>query len=52
VTALGSKDLVERCETAATLYHRLVLLVGPAGSGKTRLLQQTSQSQGWPLVNP
>jgi hypothetical protein len=47
----SAKDLISRCETAATLYHRLVLLVGPAGSGKTRLLQQTSQSQGWPLVN-
>ena len=51
MTALGPKDLVERCETAATLYHRLVLLVGPAGSGKTRLLQETAQSKGWPLVN-
>ena len=49
--AVGTKELVEQCETAATLYHRLVLLVGPACSGKTRLLQDTSKRKGWPLVN-
>jgi hypothetical protein len=36
---------------AATAYHRLVLLVGPAGFGKTRLLRELASEQGWPLVN-
>lgn len=46
-----SKDLDALCETAATLYHRLVLVVGPARSGKTRLLQAVAAANGWPLIN-
>jgi hypothetical protein len=46
-----SQDLGALCDTAATLYHRLVLVVGPARSGKTRLLQATAAANGWPLVN-
>lgn len=46
-----SKDLSSLCETAATLYHRLVLVVGPARSGKTRLLQAAAAANGWPLIN-
>ena len=41
MTTPNAKDLSALCEVAATLYHRLVLVVGPAGSGKTRLLQRT-----------
>jgi hypothetical protein len=51
VNTPGSKDLRALCETAATLYHRLVLVVGPARSGKTRLLQAAATANGWPLVN-
>lgn len=51
MTAPMSKDLGALCETAATLYHRLVLVVGPARSGKTRLLQAAAAANGWPLIN-
>jgi hypothetical protein len=51
VTAPTPKDLAVLCETAATLYHRVVLVVGPARSGKTRLLQATAAEHGWPLIN-
>ena len=51
MTAPTSKDLCALCETAATLYHRLILVVGPARSGKTRLLQATAAECGWPLIN-
>ena len=51
MTAPTSKDLCALCETAATMYHRLVLIVGPARSGKTRLLHATAGERGWPLIN-
>ncbi len=51
MTAPTSKELGALCETAATLYHRLVLVVGPARSGKTALLQTTAAVNGWPLIN-
>jgi hypothetical protein len=51
VTVSASEDLGALCERAATLYHRLVLVVGPARSGKTRLLRTAAAKNGWPLVN-
>ena len=36
---------------ARELYHRLILMVGPAGSGKTSALQEVSASTSAPLVN-
>ncbi len=37
--------------TAALLYHRLVLVVGPPRSGKTTALQHLARIKGWPLLN-
>ncbi|HEX5461456.1 MAG TPA: BREX-3 system P-loop-containing protein BrxF [Steroidobacteraceae bacterium] len=51
MTGPTSKDLDALCEIAASLYHRLVLIVGPARSGKTRLLQAASVANAWPLIN-
>ncbi|MEP6653260.1 MAG: BREX-3 system P-loop-containing protein BrxF [Myxococcales bacterium] len=51
MTTPTSKDLGALCDTAANLYHRLVLVVGPARSGKTRLLQAAAAANGWPLIN-
>ena len=46
-----AKDLAVLCETAASLYHRLVLVVGQPRSGKTHLLQAAVAANGWPLIN-
>lgn len=32
-------------------YYRLVLVVGPAGSGKTRTLVKLTETQRWPRLN-
>ena len=41
----------ERVADAAALYHRLVLAVGSARTGKTGALTQLSRNRGWPRVN-
>lgn len=51
MTTPTPQDLSALCETAATLYHRLVLVVGPPRTGKTLLLQAASAAHGWPLIN-
>ena len=44
-------DDVERAiEDAHALYYRLVFLVGPPGSGKTRLLDAMAQRDSYPLL--
>ena len=44
-------NLIQVIESARDLYYRLVLLVGHAGSGKTRTLQEASKDLGAPLIN-
>ena len=34
-----------------SLYHRLMLVVGPPGSGKTKALRTLADGHDWPLVN-
>ena len=36
---------------AATLYYRLVLVVGPSGAGKTSALRAVRERTGAPLIN-
>lgn len=43
--------VIEGIGQAAELYYRLVVLVGPAGSGKTFTLQEVHRRTGAPLVN-
>jgi predicted ATPase len=43
--------IIEKIEQAAELYHRLILLVAPAGSGKTAVLQDVHERTADPLVN-
>ena len=45
------EDLLRKIAHAQNLYHRLVLIVGPAGSGKTSALQEVSARASAPLVN-
>jgi hypothetical protein len=43
--------VIRRIGQAAELYHRLVVLVAPAGSGKTAALQDVHERTAAPLVN-
>ncbi len=43
--------VMKRIGQAAELYHRLVMLVAPAGAGKTAALQDVHERTAAPLVN-
>ncbi len=45
-------DKIKRSlQAAESLYHRLVLLVGKSGSGKTGVLREVAEDQDTPLIN-
>jgi len=44
-------QVMRKIGEAHELYHRLILMVGPAGSGKTKALQEVSTSNSVPLIN-
>jgi hypothetical protein len=44
-------DVMQAIRQAGDLYHRLVLLAGPQGVGKTAALQTIAKAQGYPLIN-
>lgn len=46
-----SGDLIEKLKHAENLYHRLVLVVGPEGQGKTSALQVVAKRIDAPLIN-
>lgn len=46
-----TEQLMRAIEHAAELYYRLVLVVGPIGSGKTALLQSLAQVGSYPYIN-
>jgi len=43
--------VIRRIGQTAELYHRLVMLVAPAGAGKTAVLQDVHERTSAPLVN-
>jgi ATP/maltotriose-dependent transcriptional regulator MalT len=43
--------VIRRIGQAAELYHRLVMLVAPAGAGKTAALQEVHKRTDAPLLN-
>ena len=43
--------VIRKIDQAAELYHRLVMVVAPAGAGKTSALQDVHARSGAPLVN-
>ena len=46
------QDKIKRSLQAAKgLYHRLVLLVGETGSGKTAVLRDVAEELGVPVIN-
>jgi len=46
-----SKEILEKIEQVFGSYHRLVLLVASAGSGKTAVLKKVHQDLDVPLLN-
>jgi len=44
-------QVIGQIKQAAELYHRLMLVVAPAGAGKTTALQDVQERVGAPLVN-
>jgi hypothetical protein len=43
--------VMRRIDEAVSLYHRLIIVVAPAGAGKTAALRDVHQRRGAPLVN-
>src|SRR5712692_5617797 len=44
-------QLLERIDQAGGLYFRLVLVVGPSGSGKSAMLRDVEHRAGYPYLN-
>ena len=44
-------QVIKKIEGASDLYHRLVMLVAPAGAGKTAALQDVHERTMAPLIN-
>ncbi|MBU4193812.1 MAG: BREX-3 system P-loop-containing protein BrxF [Actinobacteria bacterium] len=44
-------QIMRKVKQAAELYHRLMLVIAPAGAGKTTALQDVRDRTGAPLVN-
>lgn len=43
--------ITDKIQQAYELYYRLILVVAPAGNGKTAVLQEVHQQIGAPLIN-
>lgn len=46
-----TEQIIRKLEQATDQYYRLVLVVAPAGGGKTSALQDVSERTGAPLIN-
>jgi len=51
VAASTSEEIIDKVNQAHELYHRLVLVVGASGSGKTSILQEVSKQTGFRYIN-
>jgi ABC-type lipoprotein export system ATPase subunit len=51
VATSTSEEVIDKINQAHELYHRLVLVVGQSGSGKTSLLQEVSKQTGFRYIN-
>lgn len=51
MTADSMTELKQAIIQAGDLYHRLVILVGPQGVGKTALLRSIAEAQNYPIIN-
>ena len=46
-----SEKVLARVDGAKALYHRLILVAAPSGSGKTEALREVAERTGSRLVN-
>jgi hypothetical protein len=46
-----AEQVVRQIDQAAMLYHRLILVVAPSGSGKTKVLQEVAKRTGFSYIN-
>jgi hypothetical protein len=46
-----TNQIIDKIEQATGLYHRLVLVVGPSGAGKTDALKEVHRHLDAPLLN-
>lgn len=51
MTSQDTDGITRRIEQASALYHRLVIVAAPAGSGKTAILREVSDRLSTPLIN-
>ena len=51
MTRALSERVIEKLRHAENLYHRLIIIVGPEGKGKTSALQDVASRVNAPLVN-
>lgn len=51
MTELLADRVIQSIDQAAGLYHRLVILVAPAGAGKTAVLQNVHERTSAPIIN-
>lgn len=51
MTSQDTDGITRRIEQASDLYHRLVIVAAPAGSGKTAILREVSDRLSTPLIN-
>ena len=50
-TQMNTEKLLQLTQDAARQYHRLVLVVGPHGSGKTALFENFGKASGAEILN-
>jgi hypothetical protein len=46
-----AEQIMHQINQAAILYHRLILVVAPSGSGKTKVLQEVAKRTGGRYIN-
>lgn len=49
--SLDAESIVDKIEKAGEMYHRLVLVVAPSGSGKTAVLNEIDRAQKTQCTN-
>ena len=46
-----ANQVTQKIQEASAMYHHLVLVVGPSGFGKTRVLRELETRHGWPRLS-